>query len=90
VDNKTVTIKINGVELTVDGDSTILEACRKTGIEIPTLCYMKDVCEEGSCGVCVVEVAKARTLQRACITEVFDGMEIKTNTQKVRLARCLS
>ncbi|MCK5848765.1 MAG: [FeFe] hydrogenase, group A [Caldisericia bacterium] len=87
MDNKTVTIKINGVEYTVDGGSTILEACRKAGIEIPTLCYMEDVCDEGSCGICVVEVLKARTLQRACITQVFEGMDIKTNTPKVRLAR---
>mgnify|MGYP000082485281 CR=1 FL=1 len=87
MDNKTVNIKINGVEYTVDGSSTILEACRKAGIEIPTLCYMKDVCEEGSCGICVVDVAKARTLQRACITQVFDGMDIKTNTPRVRKAR---
>ncbi|RLD17571.1 MAG: ferredoxin [Caldiserica bacterium] len=67
--------------------TTILDACKQAGIEIPTLCYLKGIAEEGSCGMCVVEVKKAKTLQRACITEVGEGMEIFTNTPTVREAR---
>ncbi len=87
MENKIVNIKINGNDYSVDSSLTILEACRQAGISIPTLCYMKNLCEEGSCGICVVEVAKSRTLQRACITQVYDGMDIQTNTPRVRQAR---
>ncbi|NIA22607.1 MAG: 2Fe-2S iron-sulfur cluster binding domain-containing protein [Proteobacteria bacterium] len=83
----TVCIKIDGKNFTVEKGSTILNACKSAGINIPTLCYLKDVSEEGVCGVCVVEVKGAKTLQRSCITEVKDGMEIFTNTPTVREAR---
>ncbi len=82
-----VNIKIDNKNYSVLEDSTILEACRTIGIEIPTLCYLKGISEEGSCGVCVVEVKGARTLQRSCITKVREGMEIFTNTPLVREAR---
>jgi NADP-reducing hydrogenase subunit HndD len=84
---KMVNIKIDGKSFTVEEGTTILEACKNAGIDIPTLCYMKGVSEEGVCGVCVVEVKGARTLQRSCITEVKEGMEILTNTPTVREAR---
>ena len=82
-----VNIKIDNKNYSVLEDSTILEACKTIGIEIPTLCYLKGISEEGSCGVCVVEVKGARTLQRSCITKVREGMEIFTNTPLVREAR---
>lgn len=82
-----VQVTINGQKLSVQKSSTILDACKKANISIPTLCYMEGLCDVGACGVCVVEVAKARTLQRACITEVTDGMEILTHTPRVRDAR---
>ncbi|HOI25155.1 MAG TPA: NADH-dependent [FeFe] hydrogenase, group A6 [Caldisericia bacterium] len=87
MNDQTVNITINGKPFSVAAHSTILEACEKAHIHVPTLCYLKEICEEGSCGICVVEVAKARTLQRACITEVFEGMEIKTHTPRVLEAR---
>jgi len=87
MDKKMVSIKINGGTYNVPENLNLLEACRMSGFEIPTLCYYKDLCEEGSCGVCVVEVAKEKTLKRACITQVYEGMEIHTNTQKVRETR---
>ena len=83
----TLHIKINRKDYEVREGTTILEACRKIGINIPTLCYKKDISEEGSCGVCVVEVKDAKTLQRSCITEVREGMEILTNTPIVQKAR---
>ncbi len=84
---KMLNIKINGKAYQVGAGTTILEACREIGIHIPTLCYLEGISEEGSCGVCVVEVKGAKTLQRSCITEVREGMEIFTDTPLVREAR---
>ncbi|WP_457567351.1 NADH-dependent [FeFe] hydrogenase, group A6 [Desulfurobacterium sp.] len=84
---ETVTIKINGTDYTVESGQTILEVCKKLGIYIPTLCFMEGVSEGGHCGLCVVEVKGARAFQRACVTEVRDGMEIETNTPAVREVR---
>ncbi len=78
-----VNIKINGKEYTVPAGSTILEAARMAGIEIPTLCYLKEINEIGACRICVVEVKGARSLVAACVFPVNEGMEIFTNTPKV-------
>lgn len=64
-----------------------MEACHAVGINIPSLCYLKDVSSNASCGVCVVEVKGARSLLRSCITKITDGMEITTNSQRVMDAR---
>jgi iron-only hydrogenase group A len=85
--NETISIQINGNSYSVSKDITILEACKLAKIHIPTLCYLEEINGNGSCGVCVVEVAKARTLQRACITQVYEGMEIQTHSPRVREAR---
>ncbi|MBR5152192.1 MAG: [Clostridia bacterium] len=82
-----VTLKINGQELTVPKDYTVLEAAREAGIDIPTLCYLKDVSKTGSCRMCVVEVKGARNLQAACVYPVAEGIEVFTNTPKVRRSR---
>ncbi len=82
-----VNIKINGQALSVPSNYTVLEAARSVGIEIPTLCYLKDVSKTGSCRMCIVEVVGARNLQAACVYPVSEGMEVLTNTQKVRDAR---
>ena len=82
-----VNIKINGQELSVPSNYTVLEAARSANIEIPTLCYLKDVSKTGSCRMCIVEVVGARNLQAACVYPVSEGMEVLTNTQKVRDAR---
>ena len=82
-----VNIKINGVEVAVPQGSTILEAARIAGIDIPTLCYLKDVNEIGACRMCLVEVVGARGLVTACVYKVNEGMEVLTNTAKVRAAR---
>ncbi len=82
-----VNIKINGQSLSVPANYTILEAARSANIEIPTLCYLKDVSQTGSCRMCIVEVVGARNLQAACVYPVSEGMEVLTNTQAVRDAR---
>ncbi|SFB21152.1 NAD(P)-dependent iron-only hydrogenase catalytic subunit [Acetitomaculum ruminis DSM 5522] len=82
-----VTVKINGMDVVVPAGSTVLEAARIAGIDIPTLCYLKEVNEIGACRMCVVEVKGAKTLVTACVYPVNDGMEIFTNTKKVRDSR---
>ena len=78
-----VNIKINGKDITVPAGSTILEAARMAGIQIPTLCYLKEINEIGACRICVVEVKGARSLVAACVFPVNEGMEVFTNTPKV-------
>lgn len=82
-----VNIKINGMELSVPDNYTVLEAARENGIEIPTLCYLKDVSKTGSCRMCIVEIKGARALQASCVYPVSEGLEIYTNTPKVRRQR---
>ncbi len=82
-----VNIKINNVSYQVDEKLTILEACHEVGIEIPTLCYLKDINEIGACRLCVVEVKGARSLVTACVYPVNEGMEIITNSERVHEAR---
>jgi len=81
-------IKINGMSCSVPYGTTILEAARQVGIEIPTLCFLKDINEIGACRFCVVEVKGARSLVAACVFPIErDGTEIFTNSEKVRAAR---
>ena len=82
-----VNIKINGVAISVPQGSTILEAARYAGIEIPTLCYLKKINAIGACRICVVEVKGARSLVAACVYPVNEGMEVFTNTPAVRNSR---
>ena len=82
-----VNIKINGRDYTVPAGSTILEAARMAGIEIPTLCFLKEINEIGACRICVVKVKGARSLVAACVFPVNEGMEIFTNSPEVIEAR---
>ena len=82
-----VNITINGKQLAVPEGITIIEAAKQNGINIPSLCYLKDVHEFGACRICVVEVEGAKTLLPSCMTKVSDGMVIRTNTARVRTAR---
>ncbi len=86
--DKMVNIKINGMPCSVPYGTTILEAARQLGIEIPTLCYLKEINEIGACRFCVVEVTGARSLVAACVFPIErDGTEIFTNSDRVRKAR---
>ncbi|HLP16851.1 MAG TPA: NADH-dependent [FeFe] hydrogenase, group A6 [Bacteroidota bacterium] len=87
MDTILVTIKINGLEYQVPQSITILDACRRAGVRIPTLCFLEDVSKNASCGVCLVEVKGARSLVRACITCVYEKMEIVTHSARLRDAR---
>lgn len=82
-----VNIKINNMPLSVPKGISILEAARTAGIEIPTLCYLKKINEIGACRICMVEVKGARSLVTACVYPVNEGMEIFTNTERVRKSR---
>ena len=87
-----INIKINGKELQVEEGTTVLQAAKKVGIEIPTLCYMNlhDLGinhNPGGCRICVVEVEGRRNLAPSCVTKVWEGMEVKTHTMRVLNAR---
>ena len=90
MEEKKVALKIDGKDYEFASGLTILEACAAAGIDIPTLCYLKDINQEASCSICLVEVKKAKTLLRSCVTVISQGMEIFTNTQRVREARKLN
>ena len=82
-----INMKINGIDVQVPADYTILQAAEQVGIRIPTLCYLKDVNAIGACRMCVVEVEKARSNPVACLQQVAEGMVVRTNTPALRKAR---
>lgn len=82
-----VNLKINGMPVSVPKGYTILEAAKEIGIKIPTLCFLKEINEIGACRICVVEVKGARSLVASCVYPVNEGMEVFTNTNKVRESR---
>ena len=87
---ETINVKINGVDYAVPKGSTVLEAARAANIEIPTLCYMKDINEIGACRLCLVEVSEGGRpfrLVTACVYPVTDGMVVLTNTPRINKSR---
>ena len=76
-----VNVKINGNDYSVPAGSTILEACRIAGIEIPTLCYLKGINEIGACRMCVVEI-DGRMIQEVEVTELFRQLDMKVKKGK--------
>jgi NADP-reducing hydrogenase subunit HndD len=82
-----VKLKINGEDVEVAPGTTILEAARMIDIEIPTLCFMKEINAVGSCRICVVEVKGARSLVAACVFPVSEGMEVFTSSGAAVKAR---
>lgn len=82
-----VNLKINGIPVSVPEGSTVLQAAKAANIRIPTLCYLKDVQCVGSCRMCLVEATGARGLVAACVYPVTEGMEVRTNTPRVRKSR---
>ena len=85
-----VNLTINNIPVTVPAGTTILEAARDAGIKIPSLCFLKGVNEIGACRICVVEVKGARSLVASCVYPVSEGMEVQTNSAKVRKSRKLT
>jgi len=84
---KKIKITINGETVEIVKGTSILEAANQAGVIIPTLCYHKDLCVAGNCRVCVVELAGQKRLAPACATPCDEGMDILTNTLKVRNSR---
>ena len=84
-----ITLTIDGIRVETNEGSTILEAAASAGIRIPTLCYLKEVNEIGSCRVCVVEVEGMEKLVPSCNTLVKEGMKVQTMSEKVVAARKL-
>jgi NADP-reducing hydrogenase subunit HndD len=82
-----INLSVNNQRISVQPGTTVLEAARKLNINIPTLCNHPDLCVAGNCRVCVVEQTGARTLIAACAMPAAEGMDIHTNTLKVRNAR---
>ena len=82
-----VQLEIDGVAVSVPAGSTILDACRAQGLDIPTLCYLENLTPVNVCRVCVVEVKGSRVLAPACSRKVEEGMEVQTESERVRLSR---
>ena len=83
-------ITIDGQEIEAESGQTILNVARENGIDIPTLCFHKDLSPTGNCRICLVEVKNSRVLQAACVTPIREGMEIQTHSDKVIHSRKLS
>lgn len=85
-----VNVTINGIPVSVPKDYTVLLAAKEAGVDIPTLCYLKDINEIAACRVCVVEAdingVPMRNLPASCVLQVQEGMNVRTNTAKVRNA----
>ena len=78
------TITINDTPVAIEAGATILEAAKQAGIPIPTLCHLEGVSDVGACRLCLVEIKGINKLTPACVTEVAEGMEIQTNTEKLQ------
>ena len=82
-----ITITIDGTDVKVPMGTTVLDAAKRVGVRIPTLCHHPDLCVAGVCRVCVVEVEGQRALQAACAFPITSSLKVKTHTRKVRQAR---
>lgn len=82
-----ITLTIDGQDVQVNADTTVLEAVREIGIDIPTLCYHPDLSLHGSCRVCVVEDLNSNRLLTSCVAPCVDGMKISTRSVRARNAR---
>lgn len=78
-----VHVTIDGIQVYVPDDYTILEAAKEINIHIPTLCFLKDVSEIGCCRMCLVEIKGKKSLEAACVHPVYDGMEVRTHSPEI-------
>ena len=83
----TVALTVNGQAVSVAEGSTLLDACRAAGTDVPTLCYLETLTPVNVCRVCVVEVEGARVLAPACSRRAEPGMQVRTDSERVRLSR---
>ena len=84
---KKISLTIDGTPVTVPEGTTIMEACEELGIRIPRLCYHRDLSLMGSCRVCVVEVKDMGFYMTSCSQQVWEGMDVQTNSPDIRQAR---
>ncbi len=82
-----VTVRVDGVEVAVPSGATVLDACTAAGVDTPTICYAENLTPVNVCRVCVVEVEGNRTLVPSCSRPAEDGMEIRTDSDRVRHSR---
>ncbi len=82
-----VNLIIDGVTVSVDDGTTILEAAKQINVNIPHLCYLEGLVPDGSCGICAVEIEGERNITRSCVRPVQEGMVVHTNTPKIRNIR---
>ena len=75
-----IKLEIDNMPVEVEEGTTILEAARKVNIDIPTLCFLKEINEVGDCRMCIVEVEGRRGFATSCITKVEEGMVVHTHT----------
>lgn len=87
MEEQLIEITIDGQNVLVDPSANIVEACAHAGVKIPTLCYLKGISQNASCGVCVVEVEGAKSLVRSCVQKPVPGMKIRTSSPRVIRAR---
>jgi len=83
------TLTINGKLVSAREGETILEVAREAGIAIPTLCHLDGLSDVGACRLCLVEVGGGDRLQPACVTKAAEGMEVRTDTDRLQGYRCL-
>ena len=86
-DKKMINLKIDDKEIQVEEGTTILQAARQASIDIPTLCFLKDINEIGDCRMCIVQVDGRRGFATSCIQKVEEGMVVKTHSKEVIEAR---
>ena len=82
-----VHVTIDGIQVYVPDDYTILEAAKEINIHIPTLCFLKDLSEMGCCRMCLVEIKGKKSLEAACVHPVYDGMEVRTHSPEITRVR---
>ncbi len=82
-----VTLTVDGKKLTVPAGTLLIEACKSTGIEVPSFCYYPGLSLQGACRMCLVEIEKMPKLQTACTTPVAEGMVVATESDKIKQAR---
>ena len=85
----TLSARVDGAEIEIPAGSTVLDACRQAGADIPTLCYGPTMTAANACRVCVVEIEGSRTLVPSCSRKLEDGMEITTGSDRARHSRRL-
>ena len=82
-----ITLTIDGREVSVPIGTTVLEACRRNDIPIPTLCYDPELTSAGACRLCIVQIEGMRNLPPSCVTQAAQGMVVETQNSRVRAAR---